>query len=75
MIDEIGKMECFSEKFKTLISEVLDSEKMLIATIAMKGRGLIADIKKRTDIHCFESTRKNQAALFSQILKRVNLLE
>ena len=27
MIDEIGKMECFSEKFKMLISEVLESEK------------------------------------------------
>ena len=75
MIDEIGKMECFSEKFKTLISEVLESEKVLIATVALKGRGLIAAIKKRPDIRLFEVTRKNQDDLFYRILKLVNPLE
>jgi len=75
MIDEIGKMECFSEKFKMLISEVLESEKVLIATVALKGRGLIAAIKKRPDIRLFEVTRKNQDDLFYRILKPVNPLE
>jgi nucleoside-triphosphatase len=74
MIDEIGKMECFSEKFKMLISDVLDSEKVLIATVALKGRGLIAAIKKRPDIRLFEVTRKNQDDLFYRILKPVNPL-
>ena len=74
MIDEIGKMECFSEKFKMLISDVLDSEKVLIATVALKGSGLIAAIKKRPDIRLFEVTRKNQDDLFYRILKPVNPL-
>jgi nucleoside-triphosphatase len=59
MIDEIGKMECFSEEFKRLISTALDSEKTFIATIALKGGGLIAETKSRTDIRLFEVTRKN----------------
>jgi nucleoside-triphosphatase len=75
MIDEIGKMECFSEKFKMLISDVLESENMLIATVAMKGGGLIATIKRRPNAQLFEVTRKNQGDLLSQILKLVNHLE
>jgi nucleoside-triphosphatase len=72
MIDEIGKMECFSEKFNALISEVLGAERMLIATISLKGGGLSAEIKKRPDIRLFEATRKNQNTIIAQILKLVN---
>ena len=75
MIDEIGKMECFSEEFKRLISTALDSEKTFIATIALKGGDLITEIKRRTDIRLFEVTRKNQDAINSQIIKLVNLFE
>ena len=46
MIDEIGKMECYSEKFKKLLKEILDSEKRVIATIALKGSGTIEEIKR-----------------------------
>jgi nucleoside-triphosphatase THEP1 len=75
MIDEIGKMECFSRKFQSIISEVLDSDKIFIATIALKGTGLIAEIKKRTDIRLFEVTRNNQDSIISRILKSVNSIE
>ena len=75
MIDEIGKMEWFSETFKRLISDLLESEKSLIATIALKGGGLIDTIKRRPNTQLFELTRKNQGDLFSKILKLVNLLE
>jgi nucleoside-triphosphatase len=72
MVDEIGKMECFSDKFKMLISDALGSKKMLIATIARKGGGLIAEIKKRTDIECFEATCENQETIIARILKLAN---
>jgi nucleoside-triphosphatase len=75
MIDEIGKMECFSRKFQSIISEVLDSDKIFIATIALKGTGLIAEIKKRTDIRLFEVTRNNQDTFISRIQKLVNSIE
>ena len=69
MIDEIGKMECFSKRFITLISELLESKHLFIATVAMKGGGLIAEIKKRSDIELFEVTRKNQDNIIRQVLK------
>jgi nucleoside-triphosphatase len=74
MIDEIGKMECFSEEFKTAIFEILDSERIFVATVALKGSGLIAEIKKRTDIRLFEATRKNQGIIMAQIVNLVNPL-
>ena len=69
IIDEIGKMECFSDKFKKLLIEILDSEKGLIATIALKGSGLIEEIKERKDIELFTITQTNRDSLLSEILK------
>ena len=71
IIDEIGKMECLSDQFKELLKELLDSEKRVIATIALKGSGLIEEIKKRQDIKLFEITKSNRDALLSDILKEV----
>jgi nucleoside-triphosphatase len=71
IIDEIGKMECFSKKFKNLINEIMDSDKSIIATISMKGSGIIAEIKKRDDIKLFEITQSNRYNSFSEILKYI----
>ena len=73
IIDEIGKMECFSNRFKKLVEEILDSEKWVIATIALKGSGLIEKIRKRQDVRFFGITQKNRDSLFSKILKEVNI--
>ena len=72
MVDEIGKMECLSNKFDRIMKEVLDSEKWVIATIALKGSGLIAGVKQRQDIKLFEITQNNRDVLFSEILKEIN---
>jgi nucleoside-triphosphatase len=71
IIDEIGKMECYSDKFKGLLKEILDSEKWVIATIALKGSGLIAEIKEREDIKLFEMTKSNRDFLLSEILEEI----
>jgi len=68
IIDEIGKMECLSDQFKKLLKEILDSEKWVIATIALKGSGLIAEIKERKDVQLFEITKKNRDIVFREIL-------
>ena len=71
VIDEIGKMECFSDQFKNLLKEILDSEKWVIATIALKGSGMIEEIKKRKDVKLFEITQKNRDSLLPDILTGV----
>lgn len=68
--DEIGKMECFSEKFKTLVKKLLDSETIFISTIALKGSGFIAEVKERNDIKLLEILLANRNSLLSEILKK-----
>jgi nucleoside-triphosphatase len=73
IIDEIGKMECLSDKFKRLLGEILDSEKWMIGTIAFKGGGLIAEVKERGDAKIFEITEKNRGYLLLEILRELGM--
>jgi nucleoside-triphosphatase len=71
IIDEIGKMECFSKKFEWTVRELLDSEKILISTIALKGGSFIAEAKKRDDITLFEMSTANRDSILSEILQEL----
>ena len=68
LIDEIGKMECFSERFTAAMRRLLDSTKRMIATVARKGGGLIADVKERPDVEIWEVTAANRDALVERVL-------
>lgn len=74
IIDEIGKMECFSKKFEQLVEKLLDSEKVFISTIALKGSGFIAEVKKRNDVKLAEMSLANRDSLLSEILQELSLL-
>ncbi len=74
MIDEIGKMECLSDRFTEIIKAVFDSDRRLIATIAQKGGGLIAQLKKRSNVRLFVLTRENQDEQFSKICSHLQTL-
>ncbi len=71
IIDEIGKMECLSDKFKNLVRQIFDSDKLLIATIAFKSSGFIAELKSRGDVKLFDMTHGNRDSLLPEILKAV----
>ena len=49
IIDEIGKMECLSDRFVKEMQALLDSSKTVIATVALRGEGFLASVKKRSD--------------------------
>ncbi len=72
IIDEIGKMECFSERFKELIINLIMSHKMLIATIALKGTGFMEDLKQRDEIKLFEISRHNRDTIANEIICFLN---
>jgi len=71
VIDEIGKMELFSNHFRNLVCDALDADKQVLATIAMKGNDFIREIKQRLDIHLLEVTHANRDRLFEAILDRL----
>ncbi len=75
IMDEIGKMECLSQSFKKLLKKILNSEKLVIAAIALKGRNFIQEIKERQDARLFEVTKQNRDFLPLVILKAVETEE
>ena len=68
VVDEIGKMELFSNRFRRWITEVVNSDRQLLASVALKGEGLVRQIKERPDVHLFEMTLANRVRLLETIL-------
>ncbi len=69
IIDEIGKMECLSSKFVKLITDVLDSDNLVIATISHTDGGVKGKIKQREDVRLFKMNLENRKSLPSEILQ------
>jgi len=69
VIDEIGKMECLSPEFERLLLRLLDSDKRLAATIALKGGGIIEQAKRRADVHLLRVTAESRNALPRRIVE------
>ena len=74
IIDEIGKMECFSGLFRHLVEQVLNSEKVVLATIALKGDGFIDTIKKRDDIQLIDLVEIRRETLVPEIVRKIEVL-
>lgn len=49
-IDEIGKMECLSGNFVEAVEPLIASARVFVATVALRGTGLIEEIKRRPDV-------------------------
>jgi len=70
VVDEVGKMECFSSLFRQTLMEILDSDHQVIGSIAQKGDRFIQRIKARDDVLVVLVTEKNRdmPELFSRLL-------
>ena len=71
VIDEIGKMELFSYRFRSLVCDALSADKQVLATIPLKGNEFIREIKQRLDIKLLEVTHANRDRLPAAIVERL----
>jgi nucleoside-triphosphatase len=74
LVDEIGKMECFSERFVKSARAALEGAVPLVATVALKGGGFIAQVKSRADVEILEVTRANRDEMPARLKERLELL-
>ena len=74
MIDEIGKMECISPRFRHRVREILAGSIPLVATIARTGDGRIESVKARDDVVIYEVTRENRETLAGVIIDAIREL-
>jgi nucleoside-triphosphatase len=68
ILDEIGKMECFSEVFKQAVIKALDSSNIVLGTVTFGGDDFIMGIKKRHDIEIHEITLGTRDSLPRSLL-------
>jgi nucleoside-triphosphatase len=68
VVDEIGKMELFSSKFKEVILKALDSKNKIFGTIIEKENPFCDKIKQRKDTKVFYLTRENREKVKKEIL-------
>ena len=72
VIDEIGKMECFSPLFRETLIKTLDSANPVIGSIAQKGSPFIKKIKERKDLLLVSVSEKNRDSLPAFLLERIS---
>ena len=73
VIDEIGKMECFSPLFRKTVLDVLDMSNVVIGTISLGSDQFIKEIKDRSDVlvvEISEKSRDNLAKKWDKLLKQ-----
>jgi nucleoside-triphosphatase len=68
LVDEIGKMECFSETFVEAVRALLAAGPPVVATVGQRGEGFIAEVKRRPDVELWELTRDNRDAIPARVV-------
>jgi len=68
IVDEIGKMECYSPLFRDSVLRLLDADQPFIATIGKKGTPFMERIKKRPDVRLVEVTLQNRESIRNDLL-------
>ena len=71
VVDEIGKMECFSSLFRETLIRVLNLPNWIIGSIAQKGDLFVQRIKERDDVMVISMTPQNRNILIDKILDSI----
>ncbi|MBN1351902.1 NTPase [candidate division KSB1 bacterium] len=75
IIDEIGKMELLSDRFKQAVLTALDSPKHVLGTIMLSQSAFTQTIKKSPHIELLIVTESNREQIFQQALSIVQQWE
>jgi nucleoside-triphosphatase len=69
LIDEIGKMECLSDRFVSQMRTLLDGPRPVIATVARHGSGFIEEVKRAKGVDLWDVTHANRDRLAVEVLQ------
>lgn len=75
VLDEIGKMECLSDKFLTAVRRLFASETPVLATVAQKGHGLIAEVKNFPQTKLFKLTPQTRDKTITEVSQILSFLK
>jgi nucleoside-triphosphatase len=70
VIDEIGKMECASGRFRRAVEDALDAPVIVLATIGVSHLPFFQAIRERPDIELLVLTERNRETLVAELSSR-----
>ena len=73
VIDEIGKMELFSEKFQDAVEKGLNSRKPVVGTMGMINHPFVRLLKSRSDVHFLTLDRGSREYIYQEICTLLGL--
>jgi len=68
VVDEIGRMECFSHAFREAVSALMASDTHVLATIAERSTPFIDEVKRWPGITSYRLTEANRDSLADEII-------
>jgi nucleoside-triphosphatase len=71
VVDEIGKMEGYSDRFIESMKRLLASKVPVIASVALHGAGFIDEVKSHSRAELIHVTQKNRDELPKQLASRL----
>jgi len=72
VIDEIGKMELFSAKFREVVLQIIDGGKRVLGTIMLSPNPRADDIKRKPQVKLVTVTRANHQEVLEELLNWLN---
>ncbi len=71
VLDEVGKMELLSEKFRRRVGELLDAEVPVLATIGSRGVGFMKRVRNDPRVTLIRMRRHTSDATVRELLRRL----
>ena len=73
VIDEVGKMESFSEPFRQQVEALLDGPVPVLGTVAAHGVGFVKRVRQDGRVTLVRMSRRSREATPGEILRRLDL--
>jgi nucleoside-triphosphatase THEP1 len=70
VIDEIGKMECASDRFCHAVEDALDAQVNVLATLGIARLPFLESVRRRDDVELLTLTERNRNALVLELCCR-----
>jgi nucleoside-triphosphatase len=69
IVDEIGKMELFSPRFREAVSQIISRGKKVLGTIMLNPNPFADDIKRQPNVNLLTVTRENHETVLAELLR------
>jgi nucleoside-triphosphatase len=71
LVDELGKMELASERFREAVARLFDEPVPVVATVQQKPHPFVTRLKRRSEVETLQLTAANRERLPSEIARRL----